>query len=122
MRKLFYFSGFTLIEVLVALVILSIAFTAFFGAISSNAKSLIYLQNKTAAQWVALNAIAEIQLGLVNSLSSHQDKMFNTIWYWSAAIQATPNPAISRIEVRVRPTENSAAIVQLSGYLRNYSQ
>lgn len=115
--------GFTLLEVLVALVILSIAFTAIFKAISSNAKSLLYLQNKTAASWIALNIIAEIQLKLIalseNSQQSHQDAMFNRLWYWNAIVQATPNPSISRIDVSVKQTTHSSEIIHLVGYLRN---
>ena len=112
-------------EVLVALVILSIAFTALFRSMSSNANSLIYLQNKTAATWVGLNIIAEAQLGLTNikgtQSSSHQVMMFNKNFYWEAVTQATPNPSIIRIIVSVKPSEYSRPIIHLTGYLRNDS-
>jgi len=111
-------------EVLVALVILSIAFTTIFRSISSNAKNILYLQNKTAANWVAMNVIAEAQLKIINlteskSQTSHKEIMFDKNWYWNAVVQATPNPYMSRIDVGVRQTENSEAIIHLTGYLRN---
>ena len=50
--------GFTLIEVLVALVIVAIGMAAVLGALSSSANTLSFLRDKTFAQWVALNQIA----------------------------------------------------------------
>ena len=116
--------GFTLMEVLVALTIISIAFTTIFMSISSNARNLFYLQNKTAANWVALNIITEVQLGLLtitekNSHASNIEYMFDQPWYWDASVQATTNPYISRIDVNVKKSSTTSNIIHLVGYLRN---
>jgi general secretion pathway protein I len=50
--------GFTLIEVLVALAIVAIGMAAVLGALSSSGGTIIYLHDKTLAEWVALNHIA----------------------------------------------------------------
>jgi general secretion pathway protein I len=117
--------GFTLMEVLVALVILSIAFTAIFKSISSNAKNILYLENKTAANWVALNVIAGVQLKLINlaagSQASHKEIMFNKFWYWNAMVKTTPDRNVLSIEVSVKATENSEPITHLTAFLRNES-
>lgn len=118
-------NGFTLMEVLIALVITSLAFTTVFMSMSYNAKNLLYLQDKTAANWVALNVIAAAQLRLINisksaSVTSGSERMFNTIWYWDAIVSPTENLSISRIDVAVRKMEDSPNIIQLTGYLRDY--
>jgi general secretion pathway protein I len=124
MKKLRRLSGFTLMEVLVALVIISIAFTAIFMAISVNARSLLYLKNKTAADWIALNIITEAQIGILNinhntNEISNKEYMFNQDWYWDAKVESTSDLSISRIDVEVKKSERSPAIIHVSGYLRN---
>ena len=54
--------GFTLIEVLVALVIVAIGMAAVMGALTSSASTVSYLRDKTFAQWAALNQIATIRI------------------------------------------------------------
>jgi general secretion pathway protein I len=116
--------GFTLLEVLVALTILSVAFTAIFMSISTNSRNLLYLENKTAANWVALNAIAEIQLGLID-LSEKKVQLMNNEylldknWTWDAHIQATQFANVSRIDVNVAQIVDSKVIIHVVGYLRN---
>jgi general secretion pathway protein I len=124
MKNIRQLSGFSLMEVLVALVIISIAFTAIFMAISVNARSLLYLKNKTAANWIALNIITEAQIGILNiSNDSNQDSnkeyMFNQDWYWNAKVESTSDLFTSRINVEVRQSESAPAILSVSGYLRN---
>ena len=116
-------TGFTLMEVLVALIILSVAFTSLFLSTSSNVRTIQHLQDKTAANWVALNVIAGAQLGLinVNLNNSHvvgQDIMFDRVWYWEANVQSTRDPFVLQLEVAVGQDENSPNIIHLIGYLR----
>src|SRR5271154_6749398 len=54
--------GFTLIEVLVALAIVAIGMAAVLGALTSSASTVLYMRDKTLAQWIALNHIAEQRL------------------------------------------------------------
>ncbi len=54
--------GFTLIEVLVALAIVAIGMAAVLGALTSSASTVVYMKDKTQAQWIALNHIAEKRL------------------------------------------------------------
>ncbi len=116
-------NGFTLIEILVALVILAIAFTSFFMSMSVNVRNMQYIQDKTAANWIALNVIAEIQLGTIRFNSQYdntsgQEKMFTQMWAWEAAIQPTNHPLIYRLDVEVKKINNSQTLIHLIGYLR----
>ena len=116
--------GFTLMEVLVALVILSIAFITIFMGISRNANNLLHLQGKTAANWVAQNVIAEAELheiSIQNGKVSEDEQMFDKIWHWTAVITPTGNPYVSRIEVSVKPKNSDSNIIHLISYLRNES-
>jgi general secretion pathway protein I len=58
--------GFTLIEVLIALAILSIALTAIIKATSQNIRDTAYIQHKMIAHYVALDVINAARAGLIN--------------------------------------------------------
>ena len=55
-------AGFTLVEVLVALVVVAIGLAALMTAVSGVARTSGYLRDKTLAQWIALNRLAEVRL------------------------------------------------------------
>jgi general secretion pathway protein I len=55
-------SGFTLVEVLVALVVVALGLAALMVAVQGAARTSGYLRDKTLAQWIALNRIAEVRL------------------------------------------------------------
>jgi type II secretion system protein I len=55
-------SGFTLVEVLVALVVVAIGLAALMIAVSGTARTSGYLRDKSLAQWIALNRVAEVRL------------------------------------------------------------
>jgi general secretion pathway protein I len=59
--------GFTLVEVLVALVIVAMGLAALMSAVSGAARTSGYLRDKTLAQWIALNRLSEVRL-TVNKL------------------------------------------------------
>jgi general secretion pathway protein I len=99
-------AGFTLIEVLIALVILSIALTAIIKATSQNIKDTLYIQKKTIALWVGNQIINEITLGLrkppiTPDTLKDESRMFNETWSWDASLKPTPNPHIQEIDVNV---------------------
>ncbi len=78
-------TGLTLIEVLVALVILSIALTAVIKVTAQNIKNAIYVQNKIIALWVGMNVINEVRGGILKLplAPDHLEKetaMLNQAW------------------------------------------
>lgn len=94
-------AGFTLIEVLVALSIIAIAFTALLKATSNNIVMHQKLKNKIIREWVASQGVTLIQLGLVQSINnqiiSEQTTLFNQRWYWRASLSATPLTNVQKI-------------------------
>jgi general secretion pathway protein I len=103
--------GFTLIEVLVALVIVAVGMSVLMGALTSSAKTVIYMQDKTFSEWVALNQIATVRLGLQQGQippvgTTNGDIDFaNRSWHWRQDVVASQVPGINRIDVKVRPKE-----------------
>lgn len=79
-------SGFTLIEVMVALTIIAISLGALLSTSGTQAYSATYLKQKTLAHWVALNELA--QLSTENTFpdtgeSKGSTSMANHDWYWT---------------------------------------
>ena len=116
-------NGLTLIEVLIALAILSIALTAIIKATSQNVRDTLYLQNKTLATWVGTEVVNAVRAGAIHlpeaPASTEKDTvMLNQTWTWKAALNPTPNPHIQEIDVTVftKPQHNQTAHVM--GYLR----
>lgn len=117
--------GLTLIEVLVALAIVSIAMTAIIKAVSDNIRSTAYLQNKTIALYVGQQIINEARLGLLKlpgeaSVLQEKTTMLGSDWYWHAHEAATSNARIKKLSVDVfshDPSETETPILTLEGYV-----
>ena len=100
--------GFTLVEVLVALAIVTIGMAAVLGALSSSADTVSYLRDKTFAQWVALNQISTLRLSgqLTPVGNTDGDLDFaGRSWHWRQEVVATQIPGVVRIDVKVRPKD-----------------
>jgi general secretion pathway protein I len=117
--------GLTLIEVLIALAIISIAMTAVIKASSQNIRGTQHLQQKSAALWVGQQVLNEVSAGVVD-LSSGSDSVkqkttqFGQDWYWQASKEATPNKRIAKIEVQVftqEEHEEATPIITLESYV-----
>ena len=98
--------GFTLIEVLVALAIVTIGMAALLGALTSSADTVSYLRDKTLANWVALNEIALVRTSgqLPAPGKSDGDVDFaGRKWHWHQEVNTTQVPGMVRMDVSVRP-------------------
>ena len=109
-------SGFTLIEVLVALVIVAIGMAAVLGALSSSANTVSYLRDKMLSEWVGLNQIANVRLQVQQHVQQQQQvpATGNTTgdleyagrkWHWRQEVTALQVKGMVRIDVKVRPEE-----------------
>jgi general secretion pathway protein I len=109
--------GLTLIEVLIALAIVSIALTAVMKAATQYIRAMVYLRDKTVAAWVGWQAINEIRTGLLilpqATLIQHQTTMLHRRWLWRALQEDTPNKRITKITVSVFAEEKDASPVMI---------
>ena len=79
-------SGFTLVEVLVALVIVAFGMGAVLAALSNAAANTATLREKNSAQWIALNLIADQRLSLqqpsMGTVEGDVKNFANGDWHW----------------------------------------
>lgn len=115
--------GFTLIEVLIALAVISIALTAIIKTTTQNIQSTAYLQKKTLALWVGQTVMNEARIG-VRKLASGMDKAKETTailgqdFYWQAEQAATPNKRIKKITIQVFANDREETpLVSLESYV-----
>lgn len=118
-------AGFTLLEVLVALVIIGTAFGASLRAISSLTQNSSDLRTAMMATWSAENRLAQIRLaqewpGLgTRSFDCSQAELFLRC---EETIYPTPNPSFRRVEVSVLDAgDTSRKIITLSQIVPNAS-
>jgi general secretion pathway protein I len=108
--------GFTLLEVLVALAIVALGMGALLSALTNAAGNVQALREKTLAQWIALNQVADTRLNLqapATGTTEGDVKNFgNGNWHWQRTItQVDLVPGLLQITVAVRrgsPTGVSA--------------
>jgi general secretion pathway protein I len=97
-------AGFTLLEVLIALAIVAMSVGALLGTVTSSASNVSYLQEKTLAEWVALNRLTEIRLDHQNmpevGRRTGNSVMGGTRWEWEEEVTELPVKGMLRIEVR----------------------
>jgi general secretion pathway protein I len=96
--------GFTLVEVLVALVIVAMGLAALMIAVSSTARTSGALRDKTLAQWMALNRLAEVRLNLVKfgqNTDTGELDFANRTWHYDTRYFDTSIATMKRVVVRV---------------------
>jgi general secretion pathway protein I len=101
--------GFTLIEVLVALVIVTVGMSAVLATLTSSADTTAWLRDKTFAEWVALNRIAELRLQtqrLTTGKSTGDMELAGRKWRWEQEVTKLEVPGVQRIDVRVREADS----------------
>ena len=114
-------NGFTLIEVLVALAIISIALMATLRAAGQGTNNVAELRSRLLAGWVAENRLAEhraradwLPLGIQRGTEREGGFEFN----WREEIIATPHPAFRRVEIDVYAgADESHSLAHLFGFI-----
>jgi general secretion pathway protein I len=113
--------GFTLIEVVVALIVVSLGMLAVIETVGGTARNSTYLRDKTIAHWVAMNKLTEVRL-LPNSpavdKTSDEVEMADRKWRWTMEVKQTPVESIRRIDINVRPAEapEKSSMAMVSGF------
>ncbi len=114
--------GFTLIEVLAALVIVSLGMLGVIQAVGQTASNSVYLRDKTLAHWIAMNKLTEIRLAAsppAIDQSSDEIEYAGRRWRWTMDVQETPIESMRRIDVRVSlegADNDRAALALLTGF------
>jgi general secretion pathway protein I len=96
--------GFTLVEVLVALMIVAMGLAALMTAVSGTARTSGYLRDKTLAQWMALNRLSEVRLNLTKfgqNTDTGEINFANRTWHYDTRYFDTSIATMKRVVVRV---------------------
>jgi len=114
-------AGFTLIEVLAALIIVSLGMLGVIEAVSQTARNSSYLREKTLAHWVAMNRLTEVRLEQTApkvDKSSDEVEMADRRWRWTMVVTQSPLPSVRRIDISVRPAEakEDTSMASVSGF------
>jgi general secretion pathway protein I len=113
--------GFTLIEVLAALVIVALGMLGVIEAVTQTARNGTYLREKTLAHWIALNVITEKRLQQEPppvTESSGDVEFAGQRWRWTMQVTQTQVASLRRMDVSVRAAEapDSSALDTVTGF------
>ena len=110
-------AGFTLVEVLVALVVVALALGALVRATGQAAEAQFEAERRTLALWVASNQLAALSLepSLAAGQRSGRSRMGGRDWRWQIDVTAAPGGELWRIDVTVAD-EQEATVAVHTGY------
>lgn len=126
--------GFTLLEVLVAMVVLALSLGAVIQTAGDYTLNQAYLRDRTFAEWVARNQLATIllegrlekrwpsigqQKGDVEFPESNSD-VGGREWRWVMKVTQTPEEDLRRLDIEVFPLnadEDQPPLAGLSGFM-----
>jgi general secretion pathway protein I len=114
--------GFTLVEVLVALTIVSVALMAALRAVGVLTMGSEELRARTLAQWSAENRLAQmrVQREFPNVGSNRYDCAQGAVALACVEeIYATPNASFRRVELTVRDPADDHRLARLVGFVTN---
>lgn len=103
-------SGFTLLEVMVALFVVAIALGGAIKVMGNAAQNSSRLSQKAFAQWVALNQIAKLKTTKAwpkYDETNGESEMASQKWKWVQKTIKTEDANIKRVEVSVRLVNDS---------------
>lgn len=113
--------GYTLIEVLIALAIISVALLAALRASAQGSTNVGELRSRMLAGWVAENRLAEYRARgewLPTGTRRGSARQAGIEFTWREEVSATPNPAFRRVDIYIHasPTEPHA-LIHLAGFI-----
>src|SRR3990167_5686537 len=119
------YKGLTLIEVLIALAIVSVALVAIIKTTVQNIQATDYIKNKTVATWVGQQVLNEVRVGILVLSTTNELKQttqfFGKKWYWEVGQEETANRRIKKITVKVSTHEitkhKESFLVNLGSYI-----
>lgn len=106
-------------EILVAVAVVAIALSAIIAEVSRDLHNSLVLRQRTLAQWVAMNKIAEWQLDdnwPAPGSQNGETEMARQTWYWRIDVSATDDRNVRRLDVSVAETSDGSAMVKLLAY------
>ncbi len=111
--------GFTLLEVLIALVVVSLALLALTRTAGGQISNFDGLRERTLAGWVAANVLSETRIATPLPPVGKRDgrtRLGDRDWRWSLEVKATDDPEMRRLDVVVFLVDSSEPSASLTGF------
>ena len=113
--------GFTLIEVLAALVIVALGMIAAIQAVTQSARNGTYLRDRTLAHWIGMNVLTERRLQAAApdiAESTGRVEFADQQWQWSMKVTQTQVASLRRIDIAVHRAEkpDGTPLANVSGF------
>ncbi|MDO8908586.1 MAG: type II secretion system minor pseudopilin GspI [Pseudohongiella sp.] len=118
LRALSFDAGFTLIEVMVALMIVGIALPALMFQLGTQLDNTGVINDRTQAAWVAQDQLALLQLRQAAGEELPAGEWRGDVenagrrWYWLRVAEATPAPGLLRHSIRVADSAQGVSSTQ----------
>ncbi len=114
--------AFTLIEVLIALVILAIALLAIVKVMGDSIRGLEAVKERTIAHWIANDTINNAQLGLISSPTPDSPEqssttMLNNTWYVNVSAKETANKYSQQVKVTMSLKQDAKPLWTEYGFI-----
>ena len=112
--------GFTLLEVMVALVIIALSLAGVAGSMGQMIDTANTMRDRTYASWIAQNRITELRLsGVIPEAgeTSGEVDYANTSWSWTAEIEETGIENLFKVDVYVGYAGSDDTIRQVTGFI-----
>ncbi|HYW75204.1 MAG TPA: type II secretion system minor pseudopilin GspI [Gammaproteobacteria bacterium] len=114
-------SGFTLIEVVIALAIIAIGLTAVVAIAARSGRVDASLQQRTFAAWVATNRMTRLRTDSHWPDLGTQDgkvKLADQKWHWKATVKKTQDPDLRRVTIDVSTADKpDDSVTELIGFI-----
>ena len=114
--------GFTLLEVMIALLVITLGMAAVINTTSESGWKSAQLRQKTIATWVAQNQVTRYRANRTWNNANRQSgtvEMANVEWVWEMKISATDDPSLRRLDVDVSIEGEDAVKARLTGFIAN---
>ena len=111
--------GFTLLEVLIALVVVSLALLALTRTAGGQVSSFDGLRERTLAGWVAANVLSETRITTPLPAVGKRDgrvRLGNRDWRWTLEVKATDDADMRRLDVVVFAADATEPSASLTGF------
>ncbi|HET9031389.1 MAG TPA: type II secretion system minor pseudopilin GspI [Dokdonella sp.] len=111
--------GFTLLEVLIALVVVALALLALTRTAGGQINSFDGLRERTLAGWVASNVLNETRIATPFPGVGKRDgrtRFGDRDWRWTLEVKATDDPSMRRLTVLVFAADSTEPSASLDGF------
>ena len=112
--------GFTLLEVMIALLVITLGMAAVINTTSESGWKSTQLRQKTIATWVGQNQIVKYRANRIWGNAKSQSgkvEMANIEWVWRMKISGTDDPSLRRLDVEVSIEGDEAVKARLTGFI-----